>query len=429
MFPPGEDGRIPIVAVTGVNGKTTTTRLVAHIVRETGVHLGMTCTDGIYVDGRRIEVGDCSGPKSARMVLLNPKVEAAVFEVARGGILREGLGFDRCRVAVVTNIGEGDHLGLGDIHTLEKLALVKRTPVDVVLPEGTAVLNAADPWVAGMAPKCRGAVTFFAPDETAPVLAEHRAQGKRAAFVRDDAIVLAEGERETVLADLKDVPLTMGGRVKFQVENVLAASAAAWALGVPFEIIRRALASFTSDMRQVPGRFNILHVRGATVVVDFGHNPSALLALTESLGQFPHERRTVVFSADGDRGDDAILRQAEIIGNTIDRVILYEEECRNRGRRPGEIFALIKRGLALGSRTSEVIDAEGELGAIRLALDTVRPGDLLLVLHDAVESSLAFIQNYLATQAPRRDSRESGSAPGQQGCGLLTTPAVSGDPS
>jgi cyanophycin synthetase len=153
------------------------------------------------------------------------------------------------------------------------------------------------------------------------------------------------------------------------------------------------------------------------------------VALAQSLEQFPHERRTVVFSADGDRGDDAILRQAEIIGNTIDRVILYEEECRNRGRRPGEIFALIKRGLALGSRTSEVIDAEGELGAIRLALDTVQPGDLLLVLHDAVESSLAFIQNYLATQAPRRDSRESGSAPGQQGSGLLTTPAVSGEPS
>ncbi|MDR3639409.1 MAG: cyanophycin synthetase [Isosphaeraceae bacterium] len=429
MFPEGEDGRIPIVAVTGVNGKTTTTRLVAHILRQTGVHLGMTCTDGIYVDGRRIEIGDCSGPKSARMVLLNPKVEAAVFEVARGGILREGLGFDRCHVAVVTNIGEGDHLGLGDVHTLEKLALVKRTPVDVVLPEGTAVLNASDPLVAAMAPKCRGAVTFFALDETCPALAEHRAEGKRVAFVRDNAVVLAEGDQEVVLADLGDVPLTLGGRVRFQVENVLAASAAAWALKVPFEIIRQALASFTSDMRQVPGRFNILHVRGATVVVDFGHNPSALVALTESLLQFPHERRSVVFSADGDRSDDAILRQAEILGNTIDRVILYEEECRNRGRKPGEIFALLKRGLALGSCTSEVIDADGELGAIRLALDTVQPGDLLLVLHDAVESSLAFIQNYLAIQAPRRDPRESESTSGQQGRGLLTTPAVSGEPS
>ncbi len=428
MFAPGDDGRIPLVAVTGVNGKTTTTRLIAHILRQTGAHVGMTCTDGIYVDGRRIEAGDCAGPKSARSVLLNPKVNAAVFEVARGGILREGLGFDRCHVAVVTNIGEGDHLGIGDIHTLEKLALVKRTPVDVVLPHGTAVLNAVDPWVAGMAPKCRGSVTFFALDEHAPVIVEHRAGGGRAAFVRGNSIVLAQGAEETVLGSLADVPLTLGGRVQFQVENVLAACAAGWGLQVPFEIIRSALASFTSDMRQVPGRFNILQVRGATVVVDFGHNPSALVALTDSLAQFPHERRTVVFSVDGDRGDDAILRQSEIIGNTMDRVILYEEECRNRGRAPGSVFELIKRGLALGSRVSDVIDAEGELGAIRLALDTVQPGDLLLVLHDAVEASLAFIQNYLDTQA-RRDSQESGSTPGQQGRGLLTTPAVTGEPS
>ena len=398
MFAPENNGRIPIVAVTGVNGKTTTTRLIAHILRQTGLHLGMTCTDGIYLDGRRIETGDCAGPKSARSVLLNPKVEAAVFEVARGGILREGLGFDRCQVAVITNIGEGDHLGIADVHTLEKLALVKRTPVDVVLPEGTAVLNGADPLVAAMAPKCRGSVTFFALDENAPVLVEHRATGGRTSFARGESIVLAEGESETVLGSLAEVPLTLGGRVKFQVENVLAACAAAWAARVPFEIIRSALASFTSDMRQVPGRFNILQVRGATVVVDFGHNPSALVALTDSLGQFPHERRTVVFSADGDRSDGAILRQAEIIGNTIDRVILYEEECRNRGRAPGAIFTLVKRGLALGSRVSEVIDAEGELEAIRFALDAAQPGDLLLVLHDAVEASLAFIQNYIDTQ-------------------------------
>ncbi len=427
MFPEGEDGRIPLVAVTGVNGKTTTTRLIAHILRQTGKCVGMTCTDGIYLDGRRIEDGDCAGPKSARSVLLNPKVEAAVFETARGGILREGLGFDRCHVAVVTNIGEGDHLGLADIHTLEKLALVKRTPVDVVLPEGTAVLNGADPLVAAMAPKCRGSVTFFALDEACQVLVEHRAGGGRVAFTRDHAVILAEGPREEVLIGLEQVPLTMHGRVKFQVENTLAASAAAWALGVPFEALRAALGSFVSDMEQVPGRFNILHVGGATVIVDFGHNPSALLALVDSLGQLPHERRSVVFSADGDRGDDAILRQAEIIGNAFDHVILYEQDVRMRGRADGAIFALLRRGLALGGRVSAVIEAQGEFGAIRDALESVQPGDLLLILHDAVEASLAYIQNYLASHARRRDSEGAEVPDDRHGRGHLAAQSVQGE--
>src|SRR5262249_40089577 len=194
MFPESENGRIPLVAVTGVNGKTTTTRLVAHILRGTGKTVGMTNSDGIYVDSRRIEAGDCSGPQSARAILLNPRVEAAVLEAARGGILREGLGFDKCDVAIVTNIGEGDHLGLSGIETLEKLALVKRTIVDVVLPTGAAVLNAHDPLVVEMAPHCKGSVVFWAWDADQPAVREHRAKGGRAAFLRDGVITLAEGE-------------------------------------------------------------------------------------------------------------------------------------------------------------------------------------------------------------------------------------------
>ena len=221
------------MAVTGVNGKTTTTRLVAHIVRGTGKTVGMTCTDGIYIGDRRIEAGDCSGPRSARAILLNPKVEAAVFECARGGILREGLGFDRCKVAVVMNIGEGDHLGMAEMHTAEDLIKVKRVPVDVVLPDGYAVLKADDPLVAGMAEFCKGKVIFFARDPSDPVLSAHLEAGGRAAYVRDGMLVLAEGPREEVLARLEDVPLTCGGRVAFQVENALAAAAACWGLGVP----------------------------------------------------------------------------------------------------------------------------------------------------------------------------------------------------
>ncbi|MDZ7619557.1 MAG: cyanophycin synthetase, partial [Patescibacteria group bacterium] len=219
LYPQGDDGRIPIVAITGTNGKTTTTRFVAHILKGTGKQIGMTCTDGIYIDDRRIDSDDCSGPQSARSVLLNPAVEMAVFETARGGILREGLGFDRCDVAVVTNIGEGDHLGLADVGDLEMLAKVKRCIVDVVKPSGAAVLNAADPHTVAMAEYCPGQVVFFSSDEHHSVLAAHRAAGKRAVFVRDNAVILADGSREEFLLSLDRAPLTHGGRIAFQVEN------------------------------------------------------------------------------------------------------------------------------------------------------------------------------------------------------------------
>ena len=192
----GENGRIPIVAVTGVNGKTTTTRFIAHVLRGTGKTVGMTCTDGIYVNDRRIDTGDCSGPQSARSILMNPSVDMAVFETARGGILREGLAFDYCDVAVVTNIGDGDHLGLSDINTPEELAKVKRCIVEAVAPDGYAVLNANDPLVVEMAAHCPGGVVFFAIDPNHPVVVRHRGVGGRAVFVRDGHVVLAEGDRE-----------------------------------------------------------------------------------------------------------------------------------------------------------------------------------------------------------------------------------------
>ena len=196
----------------------------------------MTCTDGIYVQGRRIDTGDCSGPTSAQNILMNPNVDIAVLETARGGILRAGLGLDRCDVAVVTNIGEGDHLGLNDIDTLEKLARVKRTIVEAVNPEsGTAVLNAADPLTAEMAEYCPGKVVFFARDPENSILVEHCRKGHRAVTVIDHTVVLCEGDRRTPLVALARVPLTHGGRVSFQVENTLAAVAAAWSIGWPRE--------------------------------------------------------------------------------------------------------------------------------------------------------------------------------------------------
>ena len=388
LFPDGADGRIPILGITGVNGKTTVTRLIAHILGKAGLSVGMTCTDGVYLGDRRLVAGDCSGPKSARDVLTNPRVEAAVLEAARGGILREGLGFDRCDVAVVTNIGEGDHLGLHDILTPERLAYVKRTLVDALGPGGVAVLNAADPLVAEMADHCRGDVLFFARDAGQPTLAAHRDKGGRVAFTREGAIILAREGREEPPLPLAEIPLTRGGRVGFQVENALAGAAACWALGTSFEVIRDGLASFDGGKEQAPGRFNVVEKDGSTLILDYGHNPSALLALVESLAEFPASRRVATYSAEGDRPDDAIIRQGAILGDAFDRVVLYEDASRRRGRAPGAILGLLRRGLAEGRRVAETAEIEGEAAAVEAALRDIRPGDLTLIQIDAIEPGL-----------------------------------------
>jgi cyanophycin synthetase len=398
MFPDGDDGRIPVVAVTGTNGKTTTTRLIAHILRVSGKRVGMTCTDGIFLNDRRIDTGDCSGPKSARSVLLNPQVDAAVLETARGGVLREGLGFDLCDAAVVTNIGEGDHLGLGGVETAEQLAAVKRTIVENVAPGGAAVLNAADPMTVAMAPYCPGSVVFFARDSAHPLIAAHRARGGRAVFVQGDLVVKAEGARETRVALLHQVPLTEGGRIGFQVENVLAAVGAAWTVGIPVELIRAALATFVNDARRTPARFNLFNFAGGTVVVDYGHNADALIALIDAISRFPHDRRSVVYTAAGDRRDSDIRRQAEIIGNGFDRVIIYEDKC-TRGRADGEVIALMRQGLATATRVAEILETRGEFRAIETGLAALQAGDLILVQADQVEEALEFIQQYIAANA------------------------------
>jgi cyanophycin synthetase len=396
MFAPGETGRIPIVAVTGVNGKTTTTRMVTHILRGTGRRIGMTCTDGIYLNDRRVDNEDCSGPQSASSVLMNPMIDAAVFETARGGILRAGLGFDRCDVAVVTNIHEGDHLGLSWIDTLEDLAKVKRCIVDVVLPEGYAVLNAADPLVAGMAPKCPGKVLFFAIDGENSVIVEHRKTGGRAVFVRNGSVVLAEGDREEEIVGLERVPLTQAGKIKFQIENVLAAVGAAWALDLPHDLIRARVESFANDMNYVPGRFNCLEVNGATVVVDYGHNTSALAAVIEAIGPIPAQHRTIVYSTAGDRRDCDIVRQGQLIGEAFDRVILYEDHYL-RGRPEGKIIELLKQGLQGCTRAKQIEAIRGAVKAVELALDSAEPGHLLVVQADTVDETVGFIRRYLQT--------------------------------
>ncbi|MBN9096448.1 glutamate ligase domain-containing protein, partial [Pandoraea pnomenusa] len=297
-------------------------------------------------------------------------------------------------VAVVTNIGMGDHLGLSYINTVEDLAVLKSVIVRNVAPRGMAVLNAADPMVARMADACPGDVTYFAMDAVHPVLATHRAKGKRVVYVDGGSIVTAQGAEETRYA-LSAIPLTRGGAIGFQVENAMAAIGAAWALNIDATTIRAGLATFVNDAGTAPGRFNVFDYKGATVIADYGHNPDAIAALTQAVETMPARRRSVVISGAGDRRDEDIRRQTEILGDAFDDVLLYQDQCQ-RGREDGEVLRLLREGLAGARRASHVDEIHGEFLAIDTALGRLQPGDLCLILIDQVDEALAHIGQRVA---------------------------------
>jgi cyanophycin synthetase len=292
----------------------------------------------------------------------------------------------------VTNIGEGDHLGLADIDSIEKLAKVKRCIVDVVAPTGAAVLNAEDALVAEMASKCPGSVVFFAKQGDHSLLLQRRTDGGRVAFVRDNSVVLAEAGNEFSLISLDKVPLTHGGKVTFQVENVLAATAACWALGIPAEFIRAGLETFGASLEKTQGRFNVFDYGGATMVIDYGHNASSLLAMVETLGQLPHARRCALYSAAGDRRNEDMIRQGEILGQNFDRVVVYEDHYL-RGRQPGEIMGLFQQGVNAGTRVKESEQLVGWKNAIERVLQTARPGELWLIQADTIDETVAYMKS------------------------------------
>jgi cyanophycin synthetase len=399
MYGDANRARLPLIAVTGTNGKTTTVRLAAHIAQAAGHVVGMTNSDGVYVGGllseHRIDTGDCSGPKSARSVLAHPDVDFAVLETARGGVLREGLGFDAAQVAVVTNIGIGDHLGLNYIHDVEGIAKVKRVIVDNVASKaagGWAVLNAADPYTLEMAEGFAGSVLLFASDPNCPALQNHRRRGMRVLTLdpAGQSIIAVEHNQIVATIALSEVPFTRKGALGFQVENALAASAAAWCVNLSWAIIVKGLQTFVNDAASAPGRFNVFDYKGATLVADYGHNPDAIQALVTAVAALPAKKRSVVVSGAGDRRDEDIREQTRILGSHFDEVILYEDACQ-RGREDGEVLALLRQGLAGASRTSSIDEIRGEFKAIDMALARLNPGDLCLVLVDQVEEAVHYL--------------------------------------
>ncbi|MDQ4036549.1 MAG: cyanophycin synthetase [Chloroflexota bacterium] len=399
LFPPGADARIPIVAVTGSNGKTTTARMISHIMKGMGRKVGLTSTDGIYVDGRIVRRADASGPKSASMVLQNPTVDFAVFEVARGGILREGLGYQRNDVAVVLNV-TGDHLGLGGITSIKQLAGVKQVVVEAVPRDGVAVLNADDPLVAEMARACSGSVIYFSMDPEHERLKFQASRGRRAVTLEHgrngEMVVLRQGRKSMSLVWTHLIPATFEGRARMNVQNALAATAAAWAAGAHLHDIRQGLRTFTTSYFMAPGRLNMFELDGFRVVVDYAHNPPALRALGEFVDRLTEPsaggarasvtgRRIGVIATAGDRRDEDIVELGQVAAAYFDEIIVREDE-NNRGRPRGETATLILQGVRSASAdasrvvaTTTILD---ELKATRHALDTAREGDVVVVCVD-----------------------------------------------
>lgn len=397
LFPRGAPARVPLIAITGTNGKTTVARMIAHVYSIQKRYVGLATTDGVYFNGVRRIKGDCSGPRSAEAVLQHPLVEVAVLETARGGILRSGLAWDRSAVSVVLNVAN-DHLGLDGIDTLEELARVKRVIVEGVDRKGYAVLNAEDPLVAAMASKCPGEVIYFATNGTVPVLARHLAGGGRAAYLHHGRLVLAEGINENSLMKAADIPATHGGLVPFQTLNALAAAAACWGEGVPLETIRLGLRTFQADESSAPGRFNLFNMGRARVVVDYGHNPHALRAMQQAVPAMRTRRAIGVVTVPGDRRDADIREVAAIAANTFDWVIVREDDD-TRGRERGEISRLMADtiGEVCPSLPVSVIVDEDE--AVVQALEMARADDLVVIFADKVEVVIEMVKHAAQTMA------------------------------
>jgi cyanophycin synthetase len=393
LFPEGAPHDIGIVAVTGTNGKTTTVRLIAHIMEHAGYSVGMTTTDGIYVRGNLIAEGDMSGPYSAQVVLRDPLVDCAVLETARGGILRSGLGYKTADVGVVLNV-QPDHLGMQNIRDLDELAKVKAVVAEAVREGGTTVLNADDPKCVDMTEYCRENVVLFSLRSSNPVVLEHVDRGGTAVVCEQGYLAVLGDDRLLPVARIEDIPLTMGGKAAFNVQNALAATAAAYAHGVDVDEIRRGLISFLPSPLQTPGRLNLISVGGVDYLLDFAHNPHAYKNLLELVVHLGDRRRVIVFDVVGDRRDEDIEEVCTLVAPVFDAVVLYEA-ADLRGREPGELMALQQQYLtAAGFDAAAIEAAADERDAIRRAAAAAGPGDLVCYMTGHVHDGIQWLREF-----------------------------------
>ncbi len=396
LFPPGTPARVPIFSITGTNGKTTTTRLIAHILKNSGKTVGFTTTDGTYIGNQQIVQGDNTGPVSAQLVLKDPTVEVAVLETARGGIIRSGLGFDNCDIGVVMNIA-ADHLGLKDVNTLEDLARVKSVVPRAVSSKGYCVLNAEDKLVYEMKELTDGTVVCFSMDENHPNIKRRAERGRISCVYENGYVTILKGKWKVRIEKVQNIPITYGGRAEFMIQNVLAATLACFVHGVSIEDLRVGLTTFNAGTAQTPGRLNFVEIGDVTVLMDYAHNPAGLRGLAKFISKLPNKYRTCVINGTGDRRDEDIVEFGQVAGETFDRIVIRRGNYL-RGRDEKETYDLLKKGIAKSKKDPAVRIIPESRDAIHHAIKYGRKGELVVTLADRVPDDIAYVQEF-------RDSR------------------------
>jgi cyanophycin synthetase len=392
LYPPGSTARIPIIAVTGTNGKTTTTRLIAHIVKTMGHKVGFTTTDGIYIQNRMVEQGDCTGPLSAEFVLKDPTVDFAVLECARGGILKSGLGFHNCDIGIVTNVS-ADHLGLKDINTIEEMARVKGVVVESVLPEGYAILNADDELVYEMRKNLNCNVALFSLDDKNPRILRHTERGGIAAIVENGYITICKGTWKIRVDKVINIPLTFSGKAVFMIQNILPAVLAGFVHGFKVEDIRLALETFIPSPTQTPGRMNLFQFKHFDVMVDYAHNPAGFQAIARFLDRIEAKPKVGIIAGVGDRRDEDIISLGELAAQMFDEVVIRQDK-NLRGRSEQEIIDLMMKGIHSVDPNKKVKVMPKESLAIDYAIKNAKKGSFITICSDVVPDALDQIMKY-----------------------------------
>lgn len=398
LFPPGKSALIPIIAITGTNGKTTTTRLIAHIIKNNGYRVGYTTSDGIYIQNTMMVKGDTTGPTSAEFVLKDPTVEFAVLETARGGILRAGLGFNRCDIAVLTNIQE-DHLGISDIHTLDDLAHVKKVLIESVKPDGWAVLNADNEYCVNIGyatDHCN--VAWFSLESNNPVIEKHCKNGGVAAIIDDGFLTVRKGDWKIRISKINHVPITFNGTVTFMSQNALAASLATFLWGFKIEDIRTALETFVPSTTHTPGRMNVFEFKDFKILVDYAHNPDGLRGLKGYLAHSDAIFHTGVIAGTGDRRDDDIREIGRLAASMFNEIVICQENYL-RDRTHEAIENLLIEGIKeINPHIPYSVIPKGD-DAWNFITNKVMPGELITILSDAIKGSFERVKKYLDEQS------------------------------
>ncbi|HZK83551.1 MAG TPA: cyanophycin synthetase [Desulfosporosinus sp.] len=381
---PTGNGRVPIVAITGTNGKTTTTRMICKILSDQQLVVGMTSTDGIYINQKLCLKGDMTGPESAKIVLRHPDVQVAVLETARGGILRAGLGYDYADVAVITNVSN-DHLGQYGIETIEDIAHLKSLIAEVVKPHSYVVLNADDPLVVQMAKRTKGRVIYFSTEKDNLCVRKHLAIGGTAVFVQRGMILLCQGSKSCRICSIKQIPVTWDGKAKHNIQNALAAVAAGWALGLGAVAIQNSLHNFSSDAVHNRGRLNLYELNGVRVFVDYGHNAAGIREVANTLKQFKSGSLVGCITVPGDRPNESVREVGRIAAQGFKRLIIREDSDL-RGRNPGEISKLLyDEAVRNGMDTNKIEVVLSEIEAFRRGLDSCVSGDTFVMFYEHIE--------------------------------------------